>query len=77
MADGFRRFHGPVLLILSGDDLTAAEFKNLVAGSRDWSRLLAQLPVTRQELTAANHTFSRREWRDQVAAWTLTWLQSW
>lgn len=77
MADSFRQFHGPVLFILSGNDLTAAEFKDLVAKSRDWSKLLAQPHVTRQELAAANHTFSRREWRDQVVAWTLTWLQSW
>ena len=25
----------------------------------------------------ADHTFSRREWRDQVANWTTDWVRSW
>jgi len=74
MADGLQRFKGWVLLILSGDDLTAAEFRDAVKASRRWRRLLAQPRVTVQEFPAANHTFSRRDWRDQVAAWTREWL---
>jgi hypothetical protein len=74
MAEGLRHFKGRVLLILSGDDLTAAEFRDTVKASRRWRRLLAQPQVTIRELPAANHTFSRREWRDQVAAWTREWL---
>lgn len=74
MADGLRHFKGRVLLILSGDDLTAAEFRDTVKASRHWRRLLARPQVTIRELPEANHTFSRREWRDQVAAWTREWL---
>ena len=33
--------------------------------------------VTRRELAGANHTFSRRVWRDAVAGWTLEWLRTW
>lgn len=77
MAEGWRRFTGPVLLILSGDDLTAAEFRDTVKASRRWRRLLARPQVTVRELTEANHTFSRREWRDQVTAWTQEWLKAW
>lgn len=75
MADGLRRFSGSVLLILSGDDLTAAEFRDVTRASRRWRRLLAQPRVTIREYPAANHTFSRRDWRDQVAVWTREWLQ--
>jgi exosortase A-associated hydrolase 1 len=77
MADGWRRFQGPMLLILSGDDLTAAEFRDMTKASRHWRRLLAQPQVTVREHPEANHTFSRREWRDRVTDWTHEWLRAW
>ncbi|HOW75846.1 MAG TPA: hydrolase 1, exosortase A system-associated [Candidatus Competibacteraceae bacterium] len=75
MAESWRRFSGSILLILSGDDLTAAEFRDTTNASRYWRRLLARPQVTLRELPEANHTFSRREWRDQAAAWTREWLK--
>ncbi|MCB1777683.1 MAG: hydrolase 1, exosortase A system-associated [Candidatus Competibacteraceae bacterium] len=77
MADGWQHFRGPILLILSGDDLTAAEFRDLAKASRIWRQLLAQPRVTLREYPEANHTFSCRAWRDQVATWTQEWLQGW
>ena len=77
MADGLARFSGPVLIILSGNDLTAAEFKDTVHTSRVWRGLLEQPRLSQRELAAANHTFSRREWRQQVLEWTLQWIRSW
>ena len=74
MEDGLRRFKGPVLVILSGNDLTAQEFKDVVARSPGWQALLQDSRVTRRDLPEANHTFSRRKWRDQVAGWTADWL---
>lgn len=75
MEDALRRFRGRVLLILSGKDLTANEFRGVVSRSERWTRLLADARVTRRELAEANHTFSRREWRDQVARWTADWVK--
>jgi exosortase A-associated hydrolase 1 len=75
MEHGLRRFRGRVLLILSGKDLTADEFRGVVSRSERWTRLLADTRVTRRELAQANHTFSRREWRDQVARWTADWVR--
>jgi uncharacterized protein len=77
MLEGFSRFRGKVLLILSGNDLTAQEFSDLVKGSREWRKLLQASRVTRFNLPEANHTFSRREWRAQVAVWTKDWICSW
>ena len=77
MLDGLRAFQGPVLLILSGDDLVADEFRMLCRRSRAWRRALDAPHIARRQLSAANHTFSRAEWRDQVAAWTVEWLRSW
>jgi hypothetical protein len=77
MLKGLEGFPGPVLLILSGKDLTAAEFVDLTKNSARWSRALARRNVSRTELPAADHTFSRREWRDQVASATAQWLGTW
>jgi exosortase A-associated hydrolase 1 len=76
MEDGLRRFQGKVLLILSGNDLTAQEFKDVAASSRRWRRLLEHGRVTRHDLPEANHTFSRRDWRDQVERWTEAWVKN-
>ncbi|MCG5524342.1 hydrolase 1, exosortase A system-associated [Ectothiorhodospira haloalkaliphila] len=75
MAEGWRRFSGPILLILSGDDLTAAEFRDCARQSTVWRELLDEGRLTMRELCDANHTFSRRVWRDQVCEWTLEWLR--
>jgi hypothetical protein len=76
MADGLRRFRGRVLIIISGRDLTAGEFED-AAATPTWRRLLGAERITRRRLAEADHTFSRRIWRDQVAAWTSEWLKSW
>jgi len=76
MERALRGFQGRVLLILSGNDLTAQEFKDVVAASSRWQRLLSGSRITRYELPEANHTFARREWRDQVARWTEAWVKS-
>lgn len=75
VAAGLSQFRGPVLLILSGNDLTAREFENAVKVSTVWRRLLGVDRVRRHDLAAADHTFSRREWRDQVADWTIVWAR--
>lgn len=77
MFQGLERFQGKVLLILSGNDLTAQEFSDLAKGSPKWKKLLASPRFSRFSLLEANHTFSRREWRDQIARWTREWLHSW
>jgi len=76
MAAGLERFAGPVLCILSGNDLTAAEFRDTVAGSLRWRAVMEQDRVERVEMDRADHTFSRRQWRDQVARETGNWVQA-
>jgi len=75
MAAGLHRFDGRVLVITSGNDLTAQEFLDAAAASRQWGQLLADGRVTRRRLDPSDHTFSRREWRDQITAWTAEWLR--
>jgi uncharacterized protein len=76
MRRGLDAFAGRVLFILSGDDLTAAEFKD-EARKPAWAPLMGRETVARRDLAEANHTFSKRVWRDQVADWTYEWIGSW
>ncbi|SJM93983.1 Hydrolase, exosortase system type 1 associated [Crenothrix polyspora] len=75
MRDCLQRFKHPVLLILSGRDLTADEFQEAVKQDVQWQSLLADPRISRHDFSAADHTFSSRLWRDQVAEWTLAWLK--
>lgn len=73
-ATALGKFSGPLLLILSGTDITANEFVEGEKGSAKLSKRLAQQNVTRRLLDDADHTFSRHEWRCCVSEWTGVWL---
>jgi exosortase A-associated hydrolase 1 len=77
LLEAMQRFRGRVLFIFSGADLTAQEFLDMTKASRRWQALLAAPTVQQQTLAAADHTFSTRAWRDQVADWTAQWVQTW
>lgn len=74
MANGWRAFHGPMLLILSGDDLVAKEFEQVSQQADEWQGLRAQARIETVQMPAANHTFARAEWRDEVAAATQAFV---
>ncbi|MES2018651.1 MAG: hydrolase 1, exosortase A system-associated [Pseudomonadota bacterium] len=77
MHAGLDKFKGKLLVMLSGADLTAQEFADLAQASPRWRDLLATPRVTRHMLAKADHTCSRRDWHDQVAQWTASWVLSW
>lgn len=77
MLQALGRFRGSILLILSGNDLTAKEFTDLADTRADWRRWARRAALERREIPAADHTFSSGPWRDQVATWTADWLRSW
>lgn len=72
--DGLRAFAGPVLLIQSGDDLTAREFDEAVRADPAFARLMAEARITRVDIADANHTFARAVWRDEVASQTARFV---
>lgn len=76
MLSGFARFEGRTLIIISGADLTGREFADMAAAPA-WRKLMTRKQVSRQTLPQADHTFSRPDWRDQVAQWTNDWLKRW
>lgn len=71
------RFPGRILIILSGADLGAREFSALSDHHTHWAQLMAHRRVTRAAIADANHTFSRKAWRDRVADLTVEWIKSW
>lgn len=75
MRECLKRFSHPVLVILSGRDLTADEFRELVKSDALWQSLLANNKVEQHCLISADHTFSSEIWRNQVAELTLEWLK--
>lgn len=77
MLAGWKGFAGPILLITSGNDLTAREFLDLEQADAGWRRCLAEPRVQRRMLLEADHTFSRAAWRAQVEDWTATWIKAW
>ena len=74
MEHGLRRYVGKALFVLSGNDLTAQEFKN-AAASPGWQTVLCEPRISRHDLAEADHTFSTRLWRDRVAQWTCDWVK--
>ncbi len=75
MARGLKRLQGRMLLILSGNDLTAKEFVEYTQSSRDWRGLLQHPKVTRIDLPEADHTFSQRRSLDRVSNESIAWLR--
>lgn len=74
---GMTRFKGKVMLVMSGRDLIAREFDDLVKNSPAWQAEFAAKPVTRFDFAEADHTFSSAAQREQVVNWGLAWLRSW
>lgn len=77
MERGLAEFTGRVLIILSGQDITANEFSALTGRDRRWRRILRRPSCQVRRIAEANHTFSSREWRDLVEQQTIDWLESW
>ena len=77
LLDSLSYFKGRILIVLRGEDLTAREFSDLQKSSAPWRRLSSAPSVQQVELAGANHTFSRRDWREQVAHLSATWVTSW
>jgi uncharacterized protein len=77
MLAGLEKYKGEVLIMLSGNDLTAAEFVSYTRSSTAWRNLLANDRVTTREIAGADHTFSSAAWRREVEDSTLAWLGAW
>jgi len=76
MLSSLGQFQGRVLIILSGNDLTAREFVEATRTSEAWLHLFSGPQYSNRILDEADHTFSSKVWRDQVAVWTADWISN-
>ena len=75
MAQAWRAFPGPILLLLSQRDLTAQEFQDTLQGNSAWKRHDPNRAVTTLHLVGADHTCSQPAALAQSEAAVLSWLQ--
>jgi uncharacterized protein len=76
MLEGWRRFEGRTLVLISERDLTAGEFTALVSSDSDWWTAATRPRVRRLDLQSADHTFSGRTSLDRASAECIDWLNS-
>jgi exosortase A-associated hydrolase 1/exosortase A-associated hydrolase 2 len=76
-AAGLARFDGQVLLLMSGRDYIAREFDEVTAASRAWDGVLDRPNVRRHDVEGADHTFSKRAWKDSAGAAIAAWMAAW
>src|SRR4029077_17214564 len=74
VAGALATYRGRVLIVLSGRDDTAAEFRLAAAKPGTLNHALAHSNARWIELSGADHTFSNERWRAEAAAATLRWL---
>lgn len=75
MGSGWKCMQGKVLVVLSGNDLTAREFADFCRSHPDWRSALVSGPGL-VEIADADHTFSTRGWKQRVEQVTLDWLRA-
>jgi uncharacterized protein len=74
MLDGLQRFRRPVMLLLSGRDLTAREFEDHAQSVTGWKKELEDRRIVTERLAEADHTFSVRRDLDRVAEACISWI---
>jgi uncharacterized protein len=75
MQDEAARFPGPILVLLSGRDLTAREFERLHNESVSWQQALTGQRVSWVRLPDADHTFSDRFALERACQESVQWLR--
>ena len=74
MRAALKAFSGEVLIVLSGQDLVAQQFRQLVAADSEWRDALDSPRVSIVNHETADHTFSYREHRELLQDSVLSWL---
>ncbi len=76
MQQGLSAFKKPILFILSGDDLVADEFRDLIKSDLNWQQTMQSEQFQIQTLAEANHTFAKQIWRNEVEKLTIQFIHS-
>lgn len=76
MALGWRRFNGPILLLLSERDLVAKEFVEHTQSDTRWAGLLERPGLSQMTIKGADHTCSSSTASRQTESLVLQWLKA-
>jgi exosortase A-associated hydrolase 1 len=76
MLEGFSVFGGPVLVQISGRDLTAAEFMDLCQSDERWRAALDRRNVVVRRYDTADHTFAAAGTFNSAVADCTAWLNA-
>lgn len=71
-----KEFSGNVLIIVSGNDLTAAEFLDSIKKDRKRQKLIQSPRISIVSIPNADHTFSRRKCMEEAIEETAKWVAS-
>lgn len=71
-AGSLLQFKGPVMVVLSGNDLTAAEFLDASQANPELRQALESPGIQIEHLVGIDHTFARAAWRQQAEELTVT-----
>lgn len=74
MQKGLQTFTGKVCLVLSGVDLTAKEFEQQTLNNKAWKKLNSS-DTTVHRISKADHTFSSKEFKQQVENYTVEFVE--
>ena len=74
MADAWRRFPGPILLLMSENDYTADEFRGALDTDPFWQGASAHPRLEQHDILGADHTMSASATRQSVEELTRSWL---
>lgn len=76
MRNGLGKFSGEVVIMLSGEDITAKEFSGLIARDERWAKIISNDRFFVRRVPMADHTFSSPESRQLVERQTRDWVCS-
>lgn len=76
MLAGLKRFHGPILFVTSGRDLTAQEFLDLCKARGAWKHAISSPHSCHYRLRGADHTMSSRSDLRATIDTCLEWIES-
>ena len=76
MLAGMQAFTGKACIVLSGHDLVAREFQDLVSAHPRWAQRLAQSNIEMHHVLDADHTFASRQWKRALCDRLVAWCQA-
>jgi exosortase A-associated hydrolase 1 len=76
MAIGWKHLAGKVLFVLSGNDITAAEFLHYARNESSWQPFPQGDADMLRFIDDADHTFSRAAWNTRLIEHTVQWLNT-